>query len=179
MRPTRLDFVHEEQVIATQASIADNQVQGYEDDQVKLPNVNTNECHPDDRPDFLFKEYQDEDEEEGEDNSEDESEDEDETQEKYNYEDWVSMCARGIDVGNDPGDCNEDFNIGGYYEEQQIVPVNATSDEEVPRYEPTQEEETKWQEDFGQHLKEPKRQEMINEDVPEVEPGEISTSMDF
>ncbi|KAI3937353.1 hypothetical protein MKW98_001924 [Papaver atlanticum] len=88
------------------------------------------------------------------------------------------MCARGIDVGNDPGDCNEDFNIGGYYEDQSAL-VIATADDEGPIYEVTQEEETKWQKDFGQHLKEPKRLEMINEDVPDVEPGEISTGMAF
>ncbi|KAI3881197.1 hypothetical protein MKX03_012071, partial [Papaver bracteatum] len=121
MRPTRLDFVHEEQGvptqasvadnqehgygdIPTQASIADNQEQGFEDDQVNFPNVHTDECHPDDKPEFLFKEHADEEAEEGEDESEDE-----ETQEKFIYEDWVSLCSRGIDVGNEHDDCNEDF----------------------------------------------------------------------
>ncbi|XP_026419891.1 uncharacterized protein LOC113315858 [Papaver somniferum] len=195
MRPTRLDFEHEEQVELTQASVADNHVhesqsiptqssvaanhvQGYEDDQVNLPNVHQDECHPDDKPDFLFKDYDEE--EDGEDESEDESGDdsEEETQEQMNYEDWVSMCARGIDVGNDPDDCNEDFNVGGFYEEQS-APVNASSDEDLPSQEVTQEEEAKWEEDFGQHLNEPQRLEMINEDTPEVTPGEISTGMAF
>ncbi|RZC88851.1 hypothetical protein C5167_031228 [Papaver somniferum] len=195
MRPTRLDFEHEEQVELTKASVADNHVhesqsiptqssvaanhvQGYENDQVNLPNVHQDECHPDDKPDLLFKDYDEE--EDGEDESEDESGDdsEEETQEQMNYEDWVSMCARGIDVGNDPDDCNEDFNVGGFYEEQS-APVNASSDEDIPSQEVTQEEETKWEEDFGQHLNEPQRLEMINEDTPEVTPGEISTGMAF
>ncbi|RZC78418.1 hypothetical protein C5167_003827 [Papaver somniferum] len=171
MRPTRLDFEHEEQVELTQASVADNHVhesqsiptqssvaanhvQGYEDDQVNLPNVHQDECHPDDKPDFLFKDYDEE--EDGEDESEDESGDdsEEETQEQMNYEDWVSMCARS-------------------------APVNASSDEDLPSQEVTQEEEAKWEEDFGQHLNEPQRLEMINEDTPEVTPGEISTGMAF
>ncbi|RZC91181.1 hypothetical protein C5167_027244 [Papaver somniferum] len=157
---------------------SNNHVQGYEDDQVNLPNVHQDECHPDDKPDFLFKDYDEE--EDGEDESEDESGDdsEEETQEQMNYEDWVSMCARGIDVGNDPDDCNEDFNVGGFYEEQS-APVNASSDEDLPSQEVTQEEEAKWEEDFGQHLNEPQRLEMINEDTPEVTPGEISTGMAF
>ncbi|KAI3936352.1 hypothetical protein MKW98_005776 [Papaver atlanticum] len=66
------------------------------------------------------------------------------------------MCARGIDVGNDTSDCNGDFNIGGYYEDQSVS-VNATTDDVGPIYEVTQEDETKWQEYFGQHLKEPRR----------------------
>ncbi|RZC47271.1 hypothetical protein C5167_040225 [Papaver somniferum] len=197
MRPTRLDFMHEDPVVstqtsvaenpvheaqvnATQASVADNQVQGNEDDdQVNLPNLQSDDCHPNDRPDFLFEEHNEEEVsgDESEEESEEESEDE-ETQEKYNYEDWVSMCARGIDIDNKTDDCNEDFNVGGFYEEQS-APVNATSDEEVPRYDVTQEEEAKWQKDFGEHLKEPHRLEMINEDVPEVVPGEISSGMAF
>ncbi|KAI3884970.1 hypothetical protein MKW98_002362, partial [Papaver atlanticum] len=32
-------------------------------------------------------------------------------------------------IGNDPSDCNEDFNIGGYYEDQSAL-VIATADDE-------------------------------------------------
>lgn len=188
MRPTRIDFVNEEQDMAqqhipTQAFVADNQEHGYEDipiqsfvadnqeqgyeDQMNLPNVHSDECHPDDRPEVLFKEHENEDEK---------------TQERLNYEDWVSICARGIDVGNEPDDCNGDFNLGSYYEQQnsqQNPLVNETSHDLVPIYDVTQEDETKWQQDFGQHLKEQERLEMINENIPEIELGEISSGMAF
>ncbi|KAI3939930.1 hypothetical protein MKW98_029706 [Papaver atlanticum] len=81
-------------------------------------------------------------------------------------------CAVDKEVGD-----GQDEDYSGCINDGEVVTANEVAS--IPAYEVTEEEETRWEEDYGKYVVEPERLSMVNEDIPEVEPGVICSGMTF